>query len=405
MLARNLLHQERLGDMPRHLLPLAVCLGVFLGGPSPARPEPPLAAAVDDLARNNGFTADGPGVAVLVIQSGKVLFQKGYGLANLKERTPVTPRTLFELASLSKSFTATAVLILHDRGKLTLDDDVRRYLPELPEYQKDQPIRIRDLLQHTSGLPDYLKFRNVPARHKDYWVNEDYAGEFARRRAKFPRRFPPGQKHEYQNSNYMLLALVVERVAKKSFGTVLHDEVFTPAGMTSAFVYESPKAVPQRRAAGCVPAIGYEKVEDKKGWEEAWGAPPFRHEELLTVGDGGVWCNLEDMARWDAALGAGKLVKPSTMKLARTPSKTRDGKTNDYGLGWALYFDKSRRMNGYGHDGAWGGFHSSYYRYLAADRITVLLSNRGDFDPDKFWYALNDVIEKHLPTGAGTKRP
>jgi CubicO group peptidase (beta-lactamase class C family) len=376
---------------------LLLCLGALLGLPGRARPEPPpdaaLVAAIDDLVRKNCFTDEGPGLAVLVRQPGRLVVSKGYGLADLDRQTPVTPRTLFELASVSKTFTATAVLILHDRGKLLVEDDVRRYLPELPEYRKDRPVRISDLLQHTSGLPDYMEFEDVPARHKDYWVNEDYAGEFARQRRKFPLRFPTGQRYEYNNTNFMLLALVVQRVSGQSFGTFLHDEVLVPAGMKDSFVYEGPDAVPRHPAPGCVNAVGYEKAKKKGRWEAAWGTPPARHEQLLTVGDGAVWTNLEDMARWDAAVREGKLLRPETMKLALTPSKTRDGKTNDYGFGWALYFDGGKLI-GYGHDGSWGGFHTSYYRYLAADRTTVLLSNRGDFDPDKFWYALDDVVAR-----------
>jgi CubicO group peptidase (beta-lactamase class C family) len=381
-------------------LSLAALLGLWVPLPPPplARSDQPLAAAIDDLVKKNGFTADKPGVAILVNHSGKLLFQKGYGLANLKDHTPITPHTLFELASVSKSFTATAVLILHDQGKLSIEDDVRKYLPELPEYRPGQPIRISDLLHHVSGLPDYMEFANVPARHKDYWDNEDYVGEFAKQRAKHPLDFETGAKFEYNNTNYMLLALIVQRVAKKSFGAFLHDEVFVPAGMKHSFVYENPSAVPRQQASGYIHAAGYEKGKSRGTWKEAWGTPPARHEKLLTVGDGAVWCNLEDMAHWDAALRAGKLLKPATMKLALTPSRTRDGKTNDYGFGWAVYFDKSGGMIGYGHGGSWGGFRTSFYRYLAADRTTIILSNRGDFNPDLFWYALNDVIEKHLKT-------
>lgn len=116
---------------------------------------------------------------------------------------------------------------------------------------------------------------------------------------------------------------------------------------------------------------------------------------MLTVGDGSVWTNLEDMANWDRALRSHKLIKSETMQLALTPSKTRDGKKNDYGFGWSIYPGEGGGMNGFGHEGSWGGFHTSYYRYLVADRTTVILSNKGNFDPDKFWYALNDVIEKH----------
>jgi CubicO group peptidase (beta-lactamase class C family) len=118
-----------------------------------------------------------------------------------------------------------------------------------------------------------------------------------------------------------------------------------------------------------------------------------RNETELTVGDGAVWTNLEDMAAWDAALRAGTLLKPETMQRALKPSRTQDGMKNDYGLGWELFFDGGTLI-GYGHDGSWGGFRTTYYRYLAEDRTTVILSNRGNFDPDAFWYPLNDLIEK-----------
>jgi CubicO group peptidase (beta-lactamase class C family) len=383
--------------MNRQTAGFLLCAGALLLLPGLVRSEPPnpaVAAAIDELVKKHGLD-EGPGVAILVFQPGRFVFKKGYGLANLEKKTKITPRTRFELASVSKTFTATAVLILHDRGDLSVDDDVRKYIPELPEYRKGKPIHIRDLLHHVSGLPDYMALEDVPRRNKGYWVNEDYAGEFARQRKKFPLKFPTGDKYEYNNSNYMLLGLIVERVAKKSFGTFLREEVFGPAGMKDTFVYESPGAVPRQSAPGTVNAVGYGK--GKKGdWEAQWGAPPLRNEELLTVGDGGIWTNLEDMAEWDAVVRGRKLLKGATWEEALKPSKTHDGKKNGYGFGWALYFDDEGKMNGYGHDGDWGGFRTSYYRYVKADRTTVLLSNRRDFDADKFWYALDAAVEKAL---------
>ena len=279
---------------------------------------------------------------------------------------------------------------------LVINDDVRKHIPELPKYRAGHLIRVSDLLQHVSGLPDYMDFENVPARHKNYWLNEDYVPMFAKRQTRFPLDFPTGEKYEYNNTNYMLLAVVVERVSQKSFGTFLHDEVFVPVGMPHSFVYENPAAIPQLSTTGHTHALGYEKGK-KQAWKESWGTRPAREESCLTVGDGGLWTNLDDMAAWDAALREGKLLKPETMRLALTPSKTRDGETNDYGFGWSIYPGNSGRMNGYGHEGTWGGFETSYYRDLLADRTTVLLSNRGNFDTDKFWYSLNAMIEEHLP--------
>ncbi|MDB5306399.1 MAG: pbpE 1 [Gemmataceae bacterium] len=355
----------------------------------------PIEDAFDQLVRKRGFGPNGPGLAVLVRRPGRVVLRRCAGLARLGDQAPVTPRTTFELASVSKTFTATAVLILHDRGKLSVEDDVRKHVPELPAYAGGRPITLADLLRHTSGLPDYMSLDEPPAGPKGYRTNEDYAGEFARQRAAFPLAFPTGQRYEYNNTNYMLLGLVVARVVKKSFGTFLRDEVFGPAGMAHSFVYESPDATPEKPADGCRPAVGYEWRRKKGAWEEAWGAPPVRAETMLTVGDGGVWTNLEDMARWDDAVRGNKLVKPATMQTALTPSRTRDGKTNTYGLGWDLYPDGAGGLTGYGHEGSWGGFRTSYYRHLASGRTTVVLSNRGDFDPDEFWYALDGLVEEH----------
>ena len=243
-------------------------IAILLGLPEQSdaqslRPDDSLVAAIDKLVEANGINASEPGVAVLIHQPGKLLFQKGYGMANLKAEKPITPRTMFELASVSKTFTATAVLILHDRGKLSIQDDVRSHLPELPEYEKRHPIRIRDLLQHTSGLPDYMDFENVPSRHKAFWVNDDYLDLFAKRRDQFPLVFPTGEKYVYNNTNYLLLASIIERVGKRSFGRFLRDEVFTPAGMEHSFIYEGPRAIPDN-PPGYAKAVGYTWRKKKK---------------------------------------------------------------------------------------------------------------------------------------------
>ncbi len=161
----------------------------------------------DRLVRSEGFTDDGPGLAVLAQQRGQPAFMRCVGLATLKDRMPVTPQTMFELASVSKTMTATAVLMLQEQEKLRISDDVRKFIPELPEYNKRQPIRIQDLLQHTSGLASYFDIQDVPQKNEGYWVNADYVGEFARQN--IPLDFPTGQKHAYNNTNYLLAAVVI----------------------------------------------------------------------------------------------------------------------------------------------------------------------------------------------------
>lgn len=358
-------------------------------------PSQPLVQAIDALVAKEGVKDDTPGVAICIIQPGKWKFVKCYGMASLENDSQITPQTIFELASLSKPMTATAVLMLHERGKLSIEDDVRKLLPELPRYDAKRPIRIKDLLHHVSGLPDYMDFENVPTRNKDFWVNEDYASAFADNLKEYPLTFPTGAKHEYNNSNYMLLALIVARVSGKSFADFMRDEVFMPAGMKDTFVYENPstlRPVAERQPA----AVGYRPARGGK-WRTEWGLPPERHEKLLAVGDGGVWTNIEDAARWDAAWRSGKFLKAATFKSMLEPSRTTNGKQNNYGYGFAIYPGKSG-LNGFGHNGDWGGFRTDYYRYLQDDRSTIMLSNRGDFDTDRLWYKLNSAIDKHSDT-------
>jgi CubicO group peptidase (beta-lactamase class C family) len=331
------------------------------------------ATCLDSIVADAGIRADTPGVAVLVREHGKEVFQRCYGLAHLKDKKPITPETTFELASCSKQFTGTAILLLYEQGKLALDDDVRKYLPELPEYDKKNPIRILHLARQTSGLREYMDFQDVKGKHPKFVTNEDYVGLFAQERKKFPLYFPTGSDWRYTNTNFMLLALIVERVAKQSFESFLKREIFDPLGMKTAGVYERPNFSPRE------PALGYHK--DKTMFEESWGPAPFRHESMLTVGDGSVWASLDDLARWDEGWRQGKVLKPATRKLALVPSKYGKDGTTDYAFGWGVAVDNGKitRMS---HNGSWGGFHTIIERNVAEDRTIIILGNVDSLDVD-----------------------
>ena len=220
----------------------------------------PLKAAVAKLVRDTGIKSTEPGIAVLAKRPDRILLMEGYGLADIAAKETITACTRFELASVSKSFTATAVLILQDHGLLSIDDDVRKFIPELPRHANG-PLRIRDMLRHISGLTDYLALDSIPKSNGIYWVNSDYLTALS----KAPLDFPIGQKYEYNNTNYMLMALVIERAAKKPFGDVLRDEIFLPAGMKSTFVYSGPASIPANAAPSCNNAVGYEKEKRTLG--------------------------------------------------------------------------------------------------------------------------------------------
>jgi len=180
-----------------------VVLVVLLLLPARAGADAELEKGIDRLAARHGITATTPGVAVAILEPGKAPIQKTYGLANLDLRTAITPFTTFELASLSKPITALTILRLCDRDLLSLDDPVRKYIPELPVYQKKQKILIRDLLNHVSGLPEYFDFDwPPPPGNRKHWMNDDLLGAFAAQRAKVPEKFAPQAKYEYTNSEW-----------------------------------------------------------------------------------------------------------------------------------------------------------------------------------------------------------
>ncbi len=361
----------------------------LLAGAKQAFAESPLDKQFDRLVKYYGFTDDLPGIAVLIQQENEPTFMRCTGLARLKDHQTITPRTMFELASVSKTMTATAILILQEHMKLDTNDDIRKHITEIPAYDDKNPIKISNLLHHTSGLASYLNFENVSKKNKGYWLNSDYIGEF--KRQNIPLDFPTGQKYQYNNTNYMLLAVIIDRVSGKSYGKFMREAIFDPAGMKTAFVNEGPGSIPESKTR--IDAIGYEKTKGE--WQETWGTPPHRNETLLTVGDGAIWCSLEDMAAWDKAILSQKLLRAATFKSALQLSKTRDGKINGYGLGWSLYYDKPSKIHGFGHTGSWGGFGTYYYHDLLRKRTIVFLGNGRELDGDKFWEALNELIDEH----------
>lgn len=184
-------------------------------------------------------------------------------------------------------------------------------------------------------------------------------------------------------------------VSSESFGAFIQEEIFKPANMHHSFVYASPSSIPLH-ASPYSNATGYKKAPGGR-WKECWGAPALSEKVDQTVGDGGIWSNLDDMLRFDVAIREQRLLKRDTMDLALTPAKTLNGVLTPHGLGWRVYRNRGNEVIGYGHDGHWNGFNTSFYYYCVKDRTTVILSNRHEFDPDQFWYALNRSIDQYLP--------
>ena len=312
------------------------------------------------------FSGDRPGAAVLVIKDGKQILSKGYGLANLERKTSCTSASNFRLASVTKQFTAMSILILSERGKLSLDDKMMKFLPEFPDYGKE--ITIRQLLTHTSGLPDYEDFMpaglTIPLSDRDvlYILRQQTKG-----------RFTPGTQFNYSNSGYACLALIVEVASGQTFPAFLKENIFTPLGMRNSVAYVSGLSMVPHRA------YGYAKSGDK--FEVS--------DQSLTsavLGDGGVYSSLDDLFKWDQALYTDKLISRRLLNDAfAVHSKTSDFEGSGYGYGW--YVGTNSGTSHVWHYGSTCGFRTQITRYPEKKLSIVILTNRREAD-------LAPIVEK-----------
>jgi CubicO group peptidase (beta-lactamase class C family) len=344
--------------MPSRHVVLVICLVLLpasiVAGAEPTRAE--LSAKLHELLLTH-VSADGPGAIVIVARDGKIVGQAALGHADVEKKLPLDSTTVFDLASCTKQFTAMAVMILAERGKLSFDDDARRYLPELAV--REPPIHLSELLHMTSGLPDYEKLLD----HLEDKTNLDVLHAVAAQ----PLLFPTGSKFNYCDTNYVLLATIVERVSGQTFGHFLKEEVFEPAGMKQSVLLESPGQAIENRA------VGYSR--DKAG-----AIKPSR-EDTRTFGDGQVMTSALDLVMWDRALREGKLVKPAMLSRAFTSGTLADGKPCGYGFGWFIGGMSGGRVAEHG--GKWAGTSTYISRHLDDGLTVIVLSNLEQFPARK----------------------
>jgi len=317
------------------------------------------------------ISAGEPGAAVLALKDGDVIFERGYGIADLKTRRRIDARTNFRLASVSKQFTAAAVMLLVRDGKLRYEDRLTDIFSDFPEYGR--AITVCHLLNHTSGLPDYEELMppadpKLPVEEvqiKDGGVLELLKGERS-------GKFAPGTKWFYSNSGYVLLGLIVEKVSGRRFSEFLRHRVFFPLQMTATVAYE--------RGLDDVPDRAFGHARDGGAWREADQSPTS-----ATLGDGGIYSSLSDLRKWDEALRRHTLLSKEEMRPALEPVRVPagpptepDGTPAEYGFGWFLNPWKGRpRMWHYGET---SGFRTAIQRF-PEDRLTVIvLCNRADLD-------------------------
>jgi len=300
-----------------------------------------------------------PGASVIVIQDGKVTVRRAYGMADLERRVPAAPETDYRLASVSKQFTAMAVMLLAKDGKLRYDRPVRDFLPELPP--STAAVTVRHLLNHTSGLCDYEDL--IPESRTTQLNDSDVLALLASKDSVY---FPAGTQYRYSNSGYVLLGIIVARVSGRSLPDFLRTRIFDPLGMRATVMHVEGSDTVPRRAYGYSPRGGAFVQTDQSVTS-------------ATLGDGGIYANVDDMVRWDAALAGATLVDSATLELATTPPPLPAGAKTEYGFGW--FVDSYRGEKRWRHTGETSGFRNAILRFPRRRLTIVILTNRSSGEP------------------------
>lgn len=315
-------------------------------------PDRELTAAISALL-DQTYKPDLPGAAVIVVRDGQVVFRKGYGMASLELGVPIEPDMIFRIGSITKQFTAVATLMLAEQGKLSLSDEITRFLPDYPVNGKK--ITIEHLLTHTSGIKSYTSLPEwLPLWRKDLSLTE----LIAIFRDK-PLDFAPGESWSYNNSAYVLLGAIIEKASGQSYQDFIEQRIFAPLGMKHSF-YDRTERVIRRRVAG------YSKGKD--GYVNcAYLSMTQPHAA------GSLMSSVDDLALWDAALYTERVVKQESLKRAWTPYRLNNGKPTHYGYGWAMGEWEGHRF--ITHDGGINGFITSGYRFPDDKVYVAVLTN------------------------------
>ncbi len=315
-------------------------------------------------------TTTTPGAALAVIQDGRIVYERGYGMARIEDNIVMTPRKIFDIGSVSKQFTAACLAILIRQGKVGMEDDIRKYLPEMPRY--GQPLRVRHLVYHSSGIRDYNGLLTLAGfrAESDCPTVEESLEVICRQKA---LNYPAGEEFSYTNSGYFLIGQIVERVSGKSLNAFAQENIFQPLGMTRTLYQEDHTRIVPDRASGYDAAEKGYKL-DMSNWDE--------------TGDGNVYTSVEDLYLWDQAFYNNKLGK-ELMDLLHTRGTLNDGKTLDYAFG--LFIGEYKGLKTVSHGGAWAGFRAGFVRFPEQKFSVICLANLSSQDPDSLCYKVADI--------------
>ncbi len=333
--------------------------------------------------------AGSPGCAVAVYRNGGVSYSKGYGLANIEEDVPITPQTVFDIGSTSKQFTAASILLLEKQGKLSVNDDVRKYIPELPDY--GAKITILHLLNHTSGLRDYLTLMDLAGINTDSVTTDEDALQIITRQKAL--NFAPGSDWLYSNTGFFLLSIIVKRVGGKTLREFAAENIFSPLGMTHTQFRDDHTALIANRA------MAYDPKELKDGY--ALDVSYFEQ-----TGDGAVHTSVEDLLKWDENFYSGQIGGKDFLAELQERGKLNSGKVLDYAKG--LFIGEYRGLPTVSHGGSWGGYRAELLRFPEQHFSVACLCNRGDADPTRRAHQVADIylgsIMKPKEENKATKR-
>jgi CubicO group peptidase (beta-lactamase class C family) len=313
-----------------------------------------------------------PGCALGVGRNGQPVYQRGYGMADLQHGVPITPQSIFHVASVSKQFAAFAVALLAEDGKLSLDDEVRRYLPELPDYGK--PVTIRQLIYHTSGIRDHWELLGMAGWRypDDVFTQQDVVDIVVRQRA---LNFAPGDEYLYSNGGYTLLAVIVERVSGKSLRQFSEERIFKPLGMTRTHVHDDHNMiVPDRTSA-------YQM--GREGWRIS--IPSFD-----THGATSLFTTVGDLLKWQENFVTATVGSRKLLAEAETSAILNNGKPANYGYGIAV--ENYRGTPAFGHGGADAGYRADVVRFPAHRLAIAVACNFADATPNRYARAVADLL-------------
>jgi len=335
-------------------------------------PDKELSRKIDKLF-SEWDKPNSPGCALAIIKENQVIYKRGYGIANLEYGVPITPASVFYVGSIAKQFTAMSVALLAQQRKLSLDDDIRKFVPEIPDY--GTPITIRQLIHHTSGLRDFWDLIGQAGRRwDDAYTLKDVIEVVAQQKE---LNCKPGEKHLYSNTGYMLLAVIVQRASGQSLRGFAETHIFKPLGMLHTRFQDDHSGLIPGRVYGYVPQNG-----------NGFGVFAINND---LVGAGGLWTTVEDLAQWDANFYSARVGGKALIQQLQVPGTGTDGVKFDYAFG--LHIDEYKGVKRGRHGGVFAGYRAEMIRFPDRQFSVAVLCNSSSITPTKL---VNEIADMYL---------